>query len=207
MGGYLDTAITFIRENAFWAGPAVACVTFGESLPFVGILIPATTFLIAVGALIFQGTLDAAWVLLWAIPGAVAGNAASYFLGSRFQNSIPAWKPFRKRPQLLDRARGFVVRHGGKSLLVARFFGPLRCTVPLAAGMLSMPTARFYLCNVLSALVWAPTVLVWGAVVGTVIGMLWKLENPQLAMIAAVAVATAGALWYARARLMPGARR
>ncbi len=203
MENYLDAAVTFIRENAFWAGPAVAVVAFSEAVPILGILMPGTAFLIAVGALMWEGILDPTWIVIWAVPGAYMGNVVSYFLGAYFQDSIPQWKLVRKRPEILERARAFVVKHGGKSILVARFFGPLRCSVPLVAGMLSMPSGRFHLYSALSALVWAPAVLIWGGIMGGVIGALWQLDDDQWLLVAAIAAATAAVLWYARARLIP----
>lgn len=207
MDSYVDAAVTFIRENAFWAGPAVAFVAFSEAVPILGILMPGTAFLITVGALMWQGVLDPSWVVAWAVPGAYLGNVISYFMGAYFQDSIPNWRFVRKRPEVLERARAFVVKHGGKSLLVARFFGPLRCSVPLVAGMLSMSPGRFHLYSGLSALVWAPAVLIWGGIMGSVAGALWQLDDDQWLIVAAIAAATCAALWCARARLAPFLRR
>ena len=60
----------------------------------------------------------------------------------------------------------FFERHGGKSVFIGRFFGPVRAVIPLAAGIMRMPRGRFWLANVTSALVWAPMLLLAGDVIG-----------------------------------------
>jgi membrane protein DedA with SNARE-associated domain len=62
----------------------------------------------------------------------------------------------------------FFQRHGGKSVFIGRFFGPIRAVVPLAAGIMQMPRGRFWFANVASALVWAPMLLLAGDLVGEV---------------------------------------
>jgi membrane protein DedA with SNARE-associated domain len=60
----------------------------------------------------------------------------------------------------------FFRRHGGASVFIGRFFGPVRAVIPLAAGIMQMPRGRFWFANVTSALVWAPMLLFVGDVVG-----------------------------------------
>ena len=62
----------------------------------------------------------------------------------------------------------FFGRHGGKSVFIGRFFGPVRAVIPLAAGVMRMPRGRFWFANVTSALVWAPMLLLAGDLVGEV---------------------------------------
>jgi membrane protein DedA with SNARE-associated domain len=93
------------------------------------------------------------------VAGAVLGDSISFWLGQKFGPVLPRLWPFRSHPDLLTRGIVFFERYGGSSVFVGRFIGPLRAVVPLAAGMMHMPTARFYAANILSAVVWAPALV------------------------------------------------
>jgi membrane protein DedA with SNARE-associated domain len=62
----------------------------------------------------------------------------------------------------------FFERHGGKSVAIGRFFGPIRAVIPLAAGLMQMPRGWFWFANIVSALVWAPMLLFVGDAVGEI---------------------------------------
>ena len=62
----------------------------------------------------------------------------------------------------------FFAKHGGKSVFIGRFFGPVRAVIPLAAGVMRMPRGWFWFANFTSALVWAPMLLFVGDVIGDI---------------------------------------
>jgi undecaprenyl-diphosphatase len=68
----------------------------------------------------------------------------------------------------LPRGIDFFQRHGGKSVFIGRFYGPLRASIPLAAGVLRMPAMRFWIADIASALLWAPLLLLAGGAVGEI---------------------------------------
>jgi membrane protein DedA with SNARE-associated domain len=74
----------------------------------------------------------------------------------------------------------FFAKHGGKSVFIGRFFGPVRAVVPLAAGVLRMPRGLFWLANVTSAIVWAPMLVFAGDTVGNLGGRLVGSGNTAL---------------------------
>jgi membrane protein DedA with SNARE-associated domain len=160
--GYITELGTFIQANQVWAGPMVGAVAFGESIFIVGILLPATPLLVIVGALVASGVLDPLPILLCAIVGAVAGDIVCYAIGAALGIRLmhrPALKPYRTS---VARARLFFRRYGFAAVFLGRFFGPLRCTLPLVAGMMRMTQRKFQIANVLSAIVWAPAMLAPG---------------------------------------------
>ena len=73
----------FIARNAFWAGPVLGLITFGESMAFIGAFFPATALMVIAGGLAAAGILDPVSVVLWCIAGAVGGDAVSYWIGRR----------------------------------------------------------------------------------------------------------------------------
>ena len=141
-------------------------VCFGESLVFLSLFFPGTSVLFIAGTLLPAGTLPTIPVALGAIAGAVAGDGLSYWIGRKFGPRLNSIWPFRNRPDLTARGVKFFVRHGGRSVFIGRFFGPLRAVVPLAAGILRMPPGRYWAANIGSAILWAPAILIPAALLG-----------------------------------------
>jgi membrane protein DedA with SNARE-associated domain len=131
-------------------------------------LFPGTTLLIAAGTLMSNGTLPYAPVLIGAVLGATLGDSVSYWIGRRFGGGIAKIWPFSRNPDLLPSGIRFFERHGGTSVAIGRFFGPVRAVIPLAAGLMQMPRGWFWFANVASALVWAPMLLFVGDLAGDI---------------------------------------
>ena len=168
---YLATeTLAFIKVNPGWATLVIGLTAFGESFVFLSLLFPGTVILVASGALMSEGLLDLISPIIAGIVGAVLGDAVSFWLGQKFGPFLPNIWPFRSRPERLTRGIRFFESYGGSSIFIGRFFGPLRAVVPLAAGMMHMPPWRFYLANVLSAVVWAPALVYPGALLARSLG-------------------------------------
>lgn len=164
MEGLVDQLIGFIRSHAEWTGPIIFLVAFGESFAFVSLVVPGTAIMIAAGALVPEGTIPFVPLVVGGMAGAILGDGISYWLGLRFGHLIPGLWPFSKRPELLATGHAFFEKHGGKSVFIGRFFGPVRAVVPLVAGTMEMPPHRFWIANVASAIIWAPAVTMPGIV-------------------------------------------
>lgn len=162
MGDHVHALVEFIRLHAEWTGPIIFLVAFGESFAFVSLLVPGTAIMVAAGTLVHDGTVPVVPLLVGGIVGATLGDGISYWLGLRFGHLVPGMWPFRTRPELLTNGHRFFEKHGGKSVFIGRFFGPVRAVIPLIAGMMEMPAGRFWLANILSGLIWAPILLVPG---------------------------------------------
>jgi len=92
--------------------------------------------------------------------------------------------PLRDHPLLFERGQAYFSAHGGKSVFLGRFFGPLRAVVPLIAGMSAMPPLRFYVMNVLSAVAWAAAHLVPGALFGASLTLAGAVSARLVALVA-----------------------
>ena len=154
--------------------------------------------MLAAGALISGGTLPLWPILAGAIIGAVLGDSISYWLGLRFGHLTETRWPFTRHPHLLPRGYAFFEKHGVKSVFIGRFFGPLRAVIPLVAGITRMPTARFWIANILSALIWAPALLLPGAIAQYALSQVADSGNWRVAAVVGGVVALAGAAWAAR---------
>ena len=163
---------TYFQLLHLLAGHPVATLTviflaaFLEAIAVIGTFVPGSTAIFVAGALVGTGALTLGWVLAYTIAGAVIGDGISYWLGSRYKARIVHIWPLRTHPQVLDAGHAFFAKHGAKSVILARFFGPVRAIVPVVAGMVGMSPGRFYVMNVLSALFWAPTYILLGVVFG-----------------------------------------
>ncbi|MGD8907905.1 MAG: VTT domain-containing protein [Chromatiales bacterium] len=166
MSELLSQLVNWIAANPLWAGLAVFFVAFVESVAVFGLLVPGVVAMFAFGALIATGTLEFWPVFGWAVAGAVAGDGLSFWLGRHYQGHLRELWPFSRHPKTLQRGIDFFQRYGGKSVAIGRFFGPVRAIIPLVAGMLGMSPWRFFIANLLSALVWAPAYLLPGIVFG-----------------------------------------
>src|SRR5690348_2540048 len=177
--------IALIRAHPDWAALIIGIVAFGESFVFLSLLFPGTAILIASGALVEAGILDPFLPVLAGILGAVLGDAISFWLGQKFGPQISNVWPFRHHPQRLESGIIFFERYGTASVFIGRFFGPLRAVIPLAAGILHMPTRRFYIANVLSATIWAPALVFSGDLLAHALGP----ENMAVKLVYVAAIA------------------
>lgn len=148
----------------------VLAVVFGvacaESLAVVGTFVPAGIVMFAAGALVGAGALNGWVTLAVGALGAVAGDGISYELGHRYHSEVRTWWLAKGHAAVWERGERFVQRHGGKSIVLARFFAPVRAIVPLVVGAAHMPRRRFYPINIASALAWSPAHIGPGIVFG-----------------------------------------
>ena len=158
--------LDWVRAHPFWAGIVLFAISLAESLAVVGVLVPGVAIMFGIGALIGAGAADFWTMCAWAIAGAVTGDGLSYWLGHRYRLRLREMWPFRRMPDTLEQGQRFFEKHGALSIVFGRFFGPVRATVPLVAGMLDMPSGRFITANVGSAILWAPAYLLPGVVFG-----------------------------------------
>src|SRR5262249_56537726 len=97
---YIDLVIAFVRTHAAWAPLIVAGLAFGESLAFVSLVFPATTMLVALGALIGAGALRFVPIWIAAAIGAALGDWLSYWLGGKFEAPTSKVLPLSRHPDL-----------------------------------------------------------------------------------------------------------
>lgn len=172
----LKTAtVAFVQEHQAWAPFIAGGLAFGESLAFLSLLFPATVLLVAIGSLVGATGLDFWTICLGATLGAALGDWLSYEIGLRFEDRVFQIWPLSRHPEMVDRGRSFFQRWGAWSVVLGRFFGPLRAVVPLIAGIFGMNRALFQLANFPSALAWAFMLLKFGDVAGEIVTYLLRL--------------------------------
>jgi membrane protein DedA with SNARE-associated domain len=170
---YTQGVIEFVRVHEVWAAPIAGALAFGESLAFISLLLPAWAVLVGIGVLIGSSGINFWPIWVVAAIGAALGDWLSYWVGIKVGPAVGKMWPLSRHPDLIPRGERFVTRWGALGIFIGRFFGPLRASVPLAAGIFAMPYWRFQAANFASAFVWAAVLLTLGDVVSKIFKLLW----------------------------------
>jgi membrane protein DedA with SNARE-associated domain len=165
-----EQLIAFVRENPAWVAPILLVLAFGESIAFVSLILPFWWMLIALGAMVGTGSANFFIALAAASIGAALGDWVSYWLGYHFRDNIKKMWPFTRYPTLMPRGELFFAKYGVWAIVLGRFSGPLRATVPVVAGVTQMNWVTFQIANWLSAVLWAGVLLLFGDGLGRGIG-------------------------------------
>lgn len=159
---YVHLTVDFVRAHHSWAAPIIFVLAFLESIAFFSLLIPAWGALVLLGGLIAASQIPFLPVLAAAAIGAALGDWISYSIGYHFKDRIAHVWPLSKHPDLLPRGHAFMDKWGWLGIFIGRFFGPLRASVPLIAGIVEMQYLTFQLANFASAFLWAYVLLAFG---------------------------------------------
>lgn len=155
MTDFLNSLIVFVSAHAWLAYLTLFLAALLEAVPVVGSVIPGSTVILALSALVPGGELQLAPVLAAAVAGAALGDGAAYWTGHRSQREILGGWPLRHYPGVIARSEAVFNRWGALAVFFARFVPPIRAFVPITAGALGMPPLRFYLVNIPAILLWA----------------------------------------------------
>jgi membrane protein DedA with SNARE-associated domain len=173
---YSQQLLEFMHMNQGWAPPIVALLAFGESLAFISLLLPAWAALVGIGALISAGEINFWPIWVAASVGAALGDWLSYWIGLKLERTVQNIWPLSRHPELIPKGEAFMKKWGVAGIFIGRFFGPLRASVPLVAGIFAMPFWRFQIANFASAFVWAAVLLTLGDVVAKLVRWMWVLS-------------------------------
>lgn len=158
-----------IAHSLTFALVIVLMVAFFESLALVGLLLPGTVFMAALGALIGSGNLPFWWAWGVGIIGCLAGDWVSFWIGWRFKRPLRNWSFLKKYKTLVDKTEMALHRHSTVTILIGRFVGPTRPLVPMLAGMLGLSVSRFARANIPGCLFWPPVYFLPGILAGAAI--------------------------------------
>jgi membrane-associated protein len=144
-----------IAEYGVWTYALLVLIVFCETGLVVTPILPGDSLLFAVGALSASGSLDVVLVSVLLIIAAVVGDAVNYacgaYVGPKVFTGERRW--FLKREHL-EKTQQFYARHGGKTIVLARFMPIIRTFAPFVAGVGRMPYPRFFLYNVVGGVAW-----------------------------------------------------
>ncbi|HDR8857472.1 TPA: LssY C-terminal domain-containing protein [Burkholderia territorii] len=170
---------------------ATACA---EAIALIGTVVPAGAVMFAAGTLIGAGALDAWTAIGVAAAGAIVGDGISYELGRRYRGAIRNGWVRLGYADAYARGEQFVLRHGIKSIVLARFLAPVRAVVPVVVGCATLPRRSFYPVNIVSALVWAPVHVAPGILFGASAALAAAI-SVRVAAILLVVAALVALVW------------
>jgi membrane-associated protein len=142
-------------------------IVFAESGLFFGFFLPGDSLLLTAGLLASQGFFDIRILLLGCCIGAIAGDSVGYWFGNKTGPKIfkrPDSLLF-KRENLL-KAKAFYEKHGGKTIVLARFMPFIRTFAPIVAGAGEMEYKRFLFFNVFGGIFWVFSMSLLGYFLG-----------------------------------------
>lgn len=159
---YLNSLLPTIEHFRLLGYWIIFLISIMESLAFIGLFIPGTVFLVAIGGtLCAKGVLSAGDVIWFSAVGAVVGDMISFYLGRHGTRLASRWEKII-HSTYMDHGERFLAAHGNKSVFLGRFIGPIRPILPFAAGFFRMPPQRFLFWDILSAPCWATTYVCMG---------------------------------------------
>ncbi len=143
-------------------------VIFAESGLFFGFFLPGDSLLLTAGLLASQGFFDIKILILGCCIGAIAGDSVGYWFGKKTGPKIfkrPNSLLFKKENLL--KARAFYEKHGGKTIILARFMPFIRTFAPIVAGAGEMHYNRFLFFNFFGGVFWVLAMSLLGYFLGT----------------------------------------
>ena len=165
---HLDTHLAqFTVQYGAWVYALLALVVFCETGLVVTPFLPGDSLLFVVGALAAGGLLDFGTAAAVLFVAAVVGDSVNYAIGHAIGPRVYARPDSRwLRQEHLTRTRVFFERHGGKTIVLARFVPIVRTFAPFVAGVGAMHYGRFIAFNVAGAAVWVLLFMTAGVLFG-----------------------------------------
>jgi membrane-associated protein len=155
-----------IRDYGTWTYAILFLIIFCETGLVVTPILPGDSLLFAAGAFAARGSLDPVVLFVLLAIAGIIGDSVNYSIGHYL--APRAEKGFRfVRKEYLDRTHAFYQKHGGKTIVIARFIPIVRTFAPFVAGIGAMNYKRFIGYNVFGAVLWVSLFVFGGYFFGT----------------------------------------
>ena len=143
-----------IQAYGTWTYLLLFLIIFCETGLVVTPILPGDSLLFAAGAFAALGALDVKVLFVLLGIAAVAGDTVNYWIGHYIGPKVFQQDMRFLKKEYLDRTHEFYERHGGKTIIIARFMPIIRTFAPFVAGVGSMTYARFLSYNVIGGVAW-----------------------------------------------------
>ncbi|GIX52926.1 membrane protein [Sphaerotilus natans] len=145
----------FITAYGAWVYALLFAIIFVETGLVVMPFLPGDSLLFVVGAMCGAGLMNLPLAMALLLVAAVLGDQVNYSIGRHFGPKVFQWENsrfFNKRAFM--QAHDFYERHGGVTIIIARFMPFIRTFAPFVAGVAEMTRAKFVMFNVIGAMLW-----------------------------------------------------
>ena len=164
---------------------ALFLIVFSESGLLVGFFLPGDSLLFTVGVVAGAGKLNVLLMIVLLSGASILGDGSGFYLGSTLGYRLfsnPKSRIFRR--EYLERTHAFYERHGGKTILYAKFVPIIRTFAAFIAGVGKMSYPRFLAFNIFGAIGWVTSMIMLGYLLGGVPIIRHNFEKVVLLIIA-----------------------
>jgi membrane-associated protein len=183
---HLDTHLgQVISQYGTWTYLILFLIVFCETGLVVTPILPGDSLLFAAGTFAALGDLDVRLMILLLVVAAIVGDTVNYWVGAAIgPRAFQGNHRFLKKEHL-DRTHAFYEKHGGKTIILARFVPIIRTFAPFVAGVGAMSYGRFLTYNVVGAVLWVGLLVLAGFFFGNIPVV---RENFTIVILAIVAI-------------------
>lgn len=163
------------KQMIEWGGYAILfAIIFAETGLLIGFFLPGDSLLVTAGLLASSNVfgLDIFWLNALLIPAAIIGDAVGYTIGVRGGSRLfnkPNSRFFKR--EHIEKTQAFYEKHGGKTIVLARFVPVVRTFAPMIAGVAKMPYRKFAIFNIAGGFLWIMSTTLLGYFLGNIPGI------------------------------------
>jgi membrane-associated protein len=194
---HVDTTLgKLLAEYGIYVYAVLFAIVFCETGLVVLFFFPGDTLLFIAGAFCATGEMSYPLLIVLLITAAVTGNTLNYWIGEAIGHRVFTHDYRWLNKDALRRTHEFFEKHGGKTIILARFVPVVRTFAPFVAGVSDMTHARFQLYNFTGATLWVMSLVTAGYFFGNI-----PVVRDHLTVIVLVGVGAAvvpialGGLW------------
>jgi len=214
LGSIVDLALHLDRHLSAlvlsygdWVYAILFLIVFLETGLVVTPFLPGDSLLFVAGAIASKGTLDVNLLVVLLFLAAALGDTVNYSIGRYFGPRVFRFEDSRFfRRSYLERTREFFERHGGKTIVIARFVPIIRTYAPFVAGVGTMEYPRFLAFNLAGALLWVASLTYAGYFFGW---LPWVRDNLTVVILGIIILSILPGvveIWRQRRKAAPGTR-
>ena len=183
---HLDAHLNqIVTAYGVWTHLILFAIVFAETGLVVTPFLPGDSLLFAAGALAAIGSLDLWLLVVLLIGAAILGDTVNYWVGAWIGPRAFSGNVKFLRKDYLERTHAFYEKHGGKTIILARFITIIRTFAPFVAGVGAMSYPKFITYNIVGAVLWVGIFVPLGYYFGN---MPTVKENFSLVILAIIAI-------------------
>ena len=194
----------FVQNYGAWVYALLFLIIFVETGVVVMPFLPGDSLLFVVGALSGAGVMSLPVSIAVMLTAAIAGNQSNYTIGRMIGPKVFQWENsrlFNKRA--FEQAHAFYEKHGGITIVAARFMPFLRTFAPFVAGVAAMTRSKFTFYDVTGGALWVVGITVVGYLFGNIPFVQQHLSKIIWAMIIVPGLIAVVGAWRARGQQTP----
>jgi len=160
-------------------------IVFAETGLMIGFFLPGDSLLVTAGLFAAKGDLNIVWLNIALIIAAIVGDATGYWIGHKTGQALYS-RPnsFFFRKEHLIKTHEFYEKHGGKTIIIARFMPIIRTFAPVVAGAATMTYRKFAVFNIVGGIAWVTSM----TLVGYFLGLTVPNIDEHLHLVVAVVI-------------------